>query len=104
MKKTLLTIVTVAGLAVAGSALAMDKVRVATEGAYAPWNFKDASGKLIGFELDLARDLCKRMGADCGIGDQAWRWRLRTWMRPGVRRRRRNRSWSDRARARRIRC
>ena len=48
------------------------QIRIATEGAYKPWNFTDSSGKLVGFELDLAADLCKRMGAECEIVAQAW--------------------------------
>ncbi len=49
------------------------KVRIATEGAYAPWNATDPSGKLVGFEVDLAKDLCKRIGAtDCEIVAQDW--------------------------------
>ena len=75
MKKLMTAIVVAAALAVgAGSALAKDwkKVRIATEGAYAPWNFTDSSGKLIGFELDLARDLCRRMNVECEIVAQAW--------------------------------
>jgi len=58
----------------AGVATAKDwsKITVATEGAYAPWNFTDSSGNLVGFELDLARDLCDRMGADCKIIGTAW--------------------------------
>ena len=39
-----------------GSANA-DKIRIGTEGAYPPWNSKDASGKLIGFEVELALSL-----------------------------------------------
>ena len=31
-----------------------DKIKIGTEGAYPPWNSKDASGNLIGFEVDLA--------------------------------------------------
>ena len=27
-----------------------DKIKIGTEGAYPPWNSKDASGALIGFE------------------------------------------------------
>ena len=34
-----------------------DKIRIGTEGAYPPWNSKDASGKLIGFEVELALSL-----------------------------------------------
>ncbi len=47
-------------------------IKIATEGAYKPWNFTDASGKLIGFEIDLAEDLCKRMKAKCEIVAQAF--------------------------------
>ena len=36
-----------------------DKIRIGTEGAYPPWNSKDASGKLIGFEVELAWTLCR---------------------------------------------
>ena len=43
----------------AGSALAKDwsSIRIATEGAYPPWNATDSSGQLTGFEIDLANDL-----------------------------------------------
>ena len=30
-----------------------DSIRIGTEGAYPPWNSKDASGNLIGFEVEL---------------------------------------------------
>ncbi len=49
-----------------------ETVRIATEGAYAPWNFSDASGKLDGFEIELANDLCRRMTAKCEIFAQDW--------------------------------
>jgi octopine/nopaline transport system substrate-binding protein len=42
-------------------------IRIATEGAYAPWNFHDAGGKLVGFEIDLAKELCKRAKVQCEI-------------------------------------
>jgi octopine/nopaline transport system substrate-binding protein len=48
------------------------KVRIATEGAYAPWNFTDASGKLAGFEIDLGNELCRRMNAECEWVAQDW--------------------------------
>jgi octopine/nopaline transport system substrate-binding protein len=47
-------------------------IRIATEGAYAPWNFSEAGGKLSGFEIDLANELCKRMKAECTIVAQDW--------------------------------
>lgn len=58
----------------AGPAAAKEwkEVRIATEGAYKPWNFKDASGKLIGYEVDLAAELCSRMKVKCTVVEQAW--------------------------------
>jgi octopine/nopaline transport system substrate-binding protein len=56
-----------------GGASAQDKtVKIATEGAYAPWNFTGAGGKLEGFEIDLANDLCARMKVKCEIVAQDW--------------------------------
>jgi len=49
------------------------KIRIATEGAYPPWNYMDDSGNLVGFEIDLAKELCKRMSADCEVVTQKWR-------------------------------
>lgn len=67
------------GLAVLGTALAIGgasaqekTIKIATEGAYAPWNFTGAGGKLEGFEVDLANDLCARMKAKCEIVAQDW--------------------------------
>ncbi|HRY26402.1 MAG: transporter substrate-binding domain-containing protein [Geminicoccaceae bacterium] len=64
----------VAGVLFAGSAAAQDwsTIRIATEGAYAPWNFTNAAGQLDGFDVDLANELCARMGAQCEIVAQAW--------------------------------
>ncbi len=66
----------VASLLVASGASAQSKdwssIKIATEGAYKPWNYTDPSGKLIGFEIDLAEELCKRMKAKCEIVAQAF--------------------------------
>jgi octopine/nopaline transport system substrate-binding protein len=49
-----------------------ETVKIATEGAYEPWNFTGAGGKLEGFEIDLANDLCARMKVKCEIVAQDW--------------------------------
>ena len=49
-----------------------DKIRIGTEGAYPPWNSKDASGKLIGFEVELAWTLCRYIGQQCEMVEQDW--------------------------------
>lgn len=70
LKKIGLTLVACAFIA--GNAVAMDKIKIATEGAYKPYNYKDAAGNLVGFEVDLAAELCKRMKIKCEIVEQAW--------------------------------
>jgi octopine/nopaline transport system substrate-binding protein len=54
------------------AARAQATVRMATEGAYAPWNFTLPGGKLDGFEIDLANDLARRMGVKMEIVAQDW--------------------------------
>ena len=49
-----------------------DKIKIGTEGAYPPWNAKDESGKLIGFEIELANFLCMYMKHECTIVEQDW--------------------------------
>jgi len=68
-KKTILAVL--ASLLVIGNVYA-DKIKIGTEGAYPPWNSKDASGSLIGFEVELADVLCKNMAHDCTIVEQDW--------------------------------
>ncbi len=63
MKKILL-IMMIGAMAFASSASA-EKARIASEGAYAPWNYMDDSGKLAGFEIDLGNELCKRAELEC---------------------------------------
>lgn len=75
MLKTIAALTIGAIVAVAGAsadAKEWKKVKIATEGAYAPWNQTDSSGKLGGFEVDLAADLCKRMKVECEIVPQDW--------------------------------
>lgn len=48
------------------------KITIATEGAYPPFNAKDAAGNLIGFDVDIAKAICAQMKADCTIVAQDW--------------------------------
>ena len=68
-KKIILTILT--SLLLIGNVYA-DKIKIGTEGAYPPWNSKDASGKLIGFEVELAYALCRYIGRQCEVVEQDW--------------------------------
>ncbi len=63
MRKIQISVALAAAL-VSASAMAAD-VRIATEGAYAPWNFMDDSGNVAGFEIDLGNEMCARAGVEC---------------------------------------
>jgi len=70
-----ISIISIVSIMLVGQVVAGDwkKIKIATEGAYPPWNFIDASGNLVGFELDLAIDLCRRMNVDYEIVTSKWR-------------------------------
>ncbi|WP_075505913.1 transporter substrate-binding domain-containing protein [Candidatus Pelagibacter communis] len=68
-KKTILTVL--ASFLIIGNVSA-ERIKIGTEGAYPPWNSKDASGNLIGFEVELAQELCKIMKYECTIVEQDW--------------------------------
>ena len=59
----------VAFLAATSLAAAKDwkTIRIGTEGAYAPFNFKDADGKLQGFDIDIAMAICEKLKAECPV-------------------------------------
>jgi octopine/nopaline transport system substrate-binding protein len=65
---------TLLGLAMGATAWADEApvLRIATEGAYAPWNFVKPGGQLDGFEIDLAHELCARIKARCDVVAQDW--------------------------------
>jgi octopine/nopaline transport system substrate-binding protein len=48
------------------------EVRIATEGAFRPWNFSNPDGSLDGFEIDLAKVLCAHMKVTCTLSVQSF--------------------------------
>ncbi len=48
------------------------KLTIATEGAYPPFNFINASGELSGFDVDIGRALCEEMKAECKFITIEW--------------------------------
>ncbi|TIP94513.1 MAG: transporter substrate-binding domain-containing protein, partial [Mesorhizobium sp.] len=54
------------------SAQAQEKLKIATEGAYPPFNTITADGKLVGFDIDIANALCAQMKVECELVTQDW--------------------------------
>jgi polar amino acid transport system substrate-binding protein len=63
MKKMMLAAAAV--LALGTPALAQETVRIATEGAYAPWNFLNDAGEPAGYEIALGNAICETAGLTC---------------------------------------
>ena len=61
-----------ASLVFSANALAVDKYKVGIEGAYPPFNNKNASGQVVGFDYDIAMDLCAKMKAECEVVTSDW--------------------------------
>ncbi len=58
--------------ALATGAAAQDVVRLATEGAYPPYNFINDAGEVDGFERELGDELCARAGLTCEWVTNQW--------------------------------
>lgn len=72
MGLTASVLISLTGAVRADDAGQWSKIRIATEGAYAPWNYMSPDGKLVGYEIDLAQELCRRMKTECEIVAQDW--------------------------------
>lgn len=59
-------------LSAAAPASAGGDIRIATEGAYPPFNYLDKDGAPAGFDVEIARALCDAMGASCSLRLVQW--------------------------------
>ncbi|MCB2288634.1 amino acid ABC transporter substrate-binding protein [Clostridium sp. CS001] len=48
------------------------KIRIGTEGTYAPYTFHDKDGKLTGFDVEIAEEVAKRIGAKPEFIETKW--------------------------------
>jgi len=71
-KIALLAATAMVGAAMLSAPAAARDIRIATEGAYPPFNSKNAKGELVGFDVDLARAICAHMKAKCTLVAQDW--------------------------------
>lgn len=51
-------------------------IRFLTTTGFPPFNYRDADGKLVGYNIDLARAICSTISAQCTI--QTWPWEQAT--------------------------
>jgi arginine/ornithine transport system substrate-binding protein len=54
-----------AALCIAGAPARADHLKLGNEGIYPPFSIVDSNGNLTGIEPDWAREMCKRMDAEC---------------------------------------
>lgn len=59
-------------LVISGSAAAADQITIATDATFPPFESVDASGKLVGYDIELAEAVCKEAKLDCNIIAAAW--------------------------------
>lgn len=50
----------------------LPQLRVITESDYPPFNYYDEDGQLIGFNVDLARAICRELAVPCEISTAEW--------------------------------
>lgn len=71
--KTVVSAIMLAGaLTLSGQVQAKEILRVATEGAYPPFNALAADGTLSGFDVDVANAICVKLDMTCKIVAQDW--------------------------------
>lgn len=59
-------------LAFGSSVQAADKLKIGTEGAYPPFNMIEPSGKVVGFDIDIAQAVCAKMKVECEVVTTDW--------------------------------
>ncbi len=72
MKKIISVLCILSALCFSVNTLAGDKIKLGTEGAYAPFNSIDAKGKLVGFDIEIGEALCAAMEAECEWVTSDW--------------------------------
>ncbi|NWA66211.1 transporter substrate-binding domain-containing protein [Pseudomonas reactans] len=74
MKKLMSTMTTATAwlLCTAAGVAQAETLRIASEGAYPPFNYVDSTNTLHGFDIDIANALCERMKVQCTFVTQDW--------------------------------
>lgn len=61
-----------ASLVFSANAMAAEKLKMGIEAAYPPFNSKDASGQVVGFDKDIGDALCAKMKVECEVVTSDW--------------------------------
>ncbi|TVT83363.1 ABC transporter substrate-binding protein [Pseudomonas sp. H3(2019)] len=61
-----------ATLVFSANAMAAEKLKMGIEAAYPPFNNKDASGQVVGFDKDIGDALCAKMRVECEVVTSDW--------------------------------
>ncbi|MHA6197827.1 ABC transporter substrate-binding protein [Pseudomonas wadenswilerensis] len=61
-----------ASLVLSANAMAAEKLKMGIEAAYPPFNSKDASGQVVGFDKDIGDALCAKMKVECEVVTSDW--------------------------------
>lgn len=72
MKKLLLAIAFAASLGATATAAQAKEVRLASDFTYPPFNYKNADGKPVGFDIEIAEALCAEAKIECTWVSQGW--------------------------------
>lgn len=75
MKKLVLSLSLVLAFSSATAAFAAipQNIRIGTDPTYAPFESKNSQGELVGFDIDLAKELCKRINTQCTFVENSTR-------------------------------
>ncbi|MGF6810487.1 ABC-type amino acid transport substrate-binding protein [Paraburkholderia sp. Clong3] len=60
-----LTVALLATVSIGAHAKDWSTIRFGVDASYPPFESKGADGKLVGFDIDLGNEICKRVGAKC---------------------------------------
>lgn len=72
MNKLCMALVASLGVFAVSATASAEALRVGTECTYAPFNYRTADGELTGYDVDVAKEVGKRIGAEIEFVCQEW--------------------------------